>query len=278
MLRSYLLNFLVIVGLLATAFAGDEPTADQSKRKVDPLRDYYAKIAAKYEFFHDLAKQQPLKLIEKPVMTWTNDPDWSGDVFVWNRGERPEVIGCILTGPADNKSRIAFQEFHLLADYPIAATDMQGEFRWAPQDGLKIRPLEGAPEPAETPALRLAQMRRLMADFSAHMQAEGIWELRLLTQPLLRYQPKEGPVVDGALFTYVWTKGTDPELVLLLECRKAKEGQAWFYAPVRFTNREVWLKHRDTEVWRGPFHREQQGKESTLIYTTRYLATIPDPR
>jgi len=201
-----------------------------------------------------------------------------GDVFVWNRGDRPQVIGCILTGPGDAKKRLAFQEFHLLSEDPIAPTDMQGQFRWAPKDGLKLRPLEGAPEPAEAPALRLAQMRELMADFSADMQAESTWELRLLRQPLLRYQPKEGPVVDGALFTYVWTKGTDPELVLLLECRKTKDGRKWFYAPVRFTNREVWLKHREKEVWRGAFHREEGGPESTWIYTTRYLATIPDPR
>jgi len=47
---------------------------------------------------------------------------------------------------------------------------------------------------------------------------------------------------------------------------------------VRFTNREVWLKHRDKEVWRGPFHWEQQGSESKNVYATQYLATIPDPR
>ena len=92
----------------------------------------------------------------------------------------------------------------------------------------------------------------------------------------MRYQPKEGPVVDGALFTFVWTKGTDPELVLLLECRTTREGRRWFYAPVRFTYRELWLKHREAEVWRAAVHKEEQG-DSTVIYTTRYLATIPDP-
>jgi hypothetical protein len=270
---------ILFVALLAPALAvADEPPANSPPQNVDTLRGFYAKTAAKYEFFHDLGKQQPLKLVDKSVMAWTNDGDWSGDVFVWKHGERPAVIGCILTGPANDKSRIAFQEFHLLSEDPIAPADMQGEFRWAPQEGLALRPLPGAPQPAETPVLRLAQMRRLMAEFSAHMQADSTWELRLLSQPLLRYQPKEGPVVDGALFTYVWTKGTDPELILMLECRKTKEGLAWFYAPVRFTNREVWLHHRDNEVWRGAFHREQEGRESTGIYATRYLATIPDPR
>jgi hypothetical protein len=153
---------------------------------------------------------------------------------------------------------------------------MQGQFLWAPQEGLKRSALEGAPPAAETPAARLTQMRQLLRDFSAHMEANGQWELRQLPHPLIRYQPKDGPVLDGALFTFVWTKGTDPELILLLECRKTKEGPAWFYAPVRFSNREVWLKLHETEVWRGPVHREPAA-DSQLIYTTRYLTTVSDP-
>lgn len=266
--------FLIVAGLLvAPLLADDKSSGNEAKQKSDALRGYYASTAARYQFFHDAAKAMPLTLTEKPLMTWTNEGDWSGDVFVWSRNDRPEVIGCLLTGPAKDNRRLAYQEFHLLADEAIAPTNMLGEYRWSPREGLQLTPLPGAPEPAESAALRLAQMRRLVGEFSAHMQADSTWELRLLPQPLLRYQPKEGPVVDGALFTYVWTKGTDPELLLLVECRKTDAGLAWFYAPVRFTNREVWLKHRNQEVWRGAFHREQPGSESTLIYTTRYLAT-----
>jgi len=269
---------LIVTSLLAPILADEKPAADEAKQKSDALRSYYARTAARYEFFHDAARKLPLALTEKPLMTWTNDGDWSGDVFAWSRNERPEVIGCLLTGPARDNRRIAFQEFHLLADEAIAPTDMLGEFRWAPREGLKLTQLKDAPEPAESAALRLAQMRRLVGEFSAHIEADSTWELRLLPQPLLRYQPKEGPVIDGALFTYVWTKGTDPELLLLLECRQTDSGRAWFYAPVRFTYREVWLEHHHQEVWRGAFHREQPGGESTMIYTTRYLATfsIPD--
>src|SRR5262249_52453190 len=105
----------------------------------------------------------------------------------------------------------------------------------------------------------------------------GEWELRLLPQPLIRYQPKDGPVIDGALFTFVWTRGTDPELVLLLECRKTSAGRGWFYASVRFSNRALWLKHHDIEVWRGPVHQEPAG-ESGLLYTMHGLEVVDDPR
>ena len=62
-----------------------------------------------------------------------------------------------------------------------------------------------------------------------------------------------------------------------MECRKTKDGMYWEYAPVRFSNRELWLKHHEQDVWRGPVHREA-GSDSDQIYTTRYLETIDDPR
>jgi hypothetical protein len=277
MLCRFLFVPAVLLPMLAPVLAYDEPPAEDAKQKTDPLRTYYGKASALFEFFRDAEKKQPLKLAEKPVMKWANDDDWSGDVCVWTWNDQPEVIGCVLSGPAGTNQRIVFQEFHLLATEPIAPADMQGHSRWSPKEGLKRISLDGGPEPAESPVARLSQMRQILRDFSAHMTAEGEWELRLLPQPLLRYQPKEGPVVDGALFTWVWTKGTDPELVLLVECRKTKSGTAWFYAPVRFSNRELWLKHRDMEVWRGLVHHEPAQK-SDLIYTTHYRETIDDPR
>jgi hypothetical protein len=241
------------------------------------LRTYYRKASEKYVFFRDADRNQPLTLAEKPVMKWANDNDWSGDVFVWTWDDQPEVIGCILSGPQAGNRRGVIQEFHLLATEPIAPADLQARSRWAPKDGLERRPLDDVPEPAESAVTRLAQMRQILRDFSAHMDANGEWELRLLPQPLMRYQPKSGPVVDGALFTFVWTRGTDPELVLLLEYRKTKAGKAWFYAPVRFTTRALWLKRHEVEVWRSPFHQEPAA-ESDLLYTTRQLETIDDPR
>jgi hypothetical protein len=269
-------KILMIVGVFAQAPATETEPSDEAKQRIEALRTYYGKTAEAYEFYGGAAKEQPLRLLDKPIMKWANDDDWSGDVFVWTRNEVPGVIGCILSGPAQNKMRLVFQEFHLLGDEPIAPAEMQGTFQWAPKEGLKRHPLEGAPPAAETPAARLVQMRQLLRDFSAHMQANGEWELRQLPQPLLRYQPKEGPVVDGGLFTFVWTKGTYPELVLLLECRKTAEGPAWFFAPVRFSNRELWLKHHDKEVWRCEVHQEPQG-DSQAVYTTRYLTTVADP-
>src|SRR5262245_19989008 len=110
-------GILLAIALLAAVVIAEDKRDEEGKPKSEPLRTYYRNIAAKYEFFSDAAREQPLKFVEKPVMKWANDDDWSGDVFVWMRGETPEVIGCVLTGPTEPKGRrIVFQEFHLLAE------------------------------------------------------------------------------------------------------------------------------------------------------------------
>ena len=85
---------IVVFALLITNV---DPPVEEAKQKTEVLRSYYTKAPAKYAFFRDDDRQQPLSLVEKPVMTWANDGDWSGDVFVWTWKDHPEVIGCPLT-------------------------------------------------------------------------------------------------------------------------------------------------------------------------------------
>jgi hypothetical protein len=255
--------------VLTLCLLGQPPEA-----ALDSVRAEYLADAQKYSF-HDADRRHELKLAEKPVMRWANDDDWSGDVFVWTHAGRPEVIGCILSGPSAN-GRLVFHEFHLLVDKPIAPADLQTHVRWQPAEGLQRTPVPEAPAPADTAAGRLTQMRQLARDFTAHMEADGSWELRLLPQPLFRYESDEAGVADGALFTYVWTKGTDPELVLLLECRTGENGPAWHFAPVRFSNRSLALAHQGKEVWSAASHQEPADANSGL-YTTAYARRITPP-
>ncbi|MGH7139175.1 MAG: hypothetical protein ACREHD_25810 [Pirellulales bacterium] len=265
---SHLSLWLLLASVAVTALADEPPPA---KPAADYVREAYREDAEKLELAR--ADGEKLKLAHDPVMRWSNDDDWSGDVFVWTHEGRPEVIGCILSGPFDDL-RYIYHEFHLLADKPIAPATVQDGRRWAPAEGLKRERLSDAPLPATGSAARLVQMRKIARSFTAYMQADGRWELRLLPQPLMRYGDEQGEVVDGALFCYVWTKGTDPEVILLLECRRERDELSWHYAPVLFTNREVWLKQDDHEVWHAEAHREPAGKLSTNIYTTAFARSI----
>jgi hypothetical protein len=242
---------------------------------VEKLREAYRADADKYVFHHDAEKKHALKLVEKPVMRWATDDDWSGDVFVWTHEGRPDIIGCILSGPGSGGARSVFHEFHLLGNKPIAPADLQTRRRWQPSEGLPLEKVAGAPVPAKNAAGRLTQMRQISREFTAHMQADGEWELRLLPQPLFRYGSEEGEVQDGALLAYVWTKGTDPEVVLLLESRQTDSGRAWHYAPVRFSTRELWLRYHEKEIWRVATHREPNANATDRVYTTAYAKVLP---
>ncbi len=264
--------------LLAQPVREGEAPAEPGGGPLEYLRAQYRADAEKCVFHADQERKHALQLVEKPIMRWANDDDWSGDVFVWTHDGQPGVIGCMLSGPSGEASRNAYHEFHLLATEPLAPVELQTRRNWQPEGGLSRIMLDDAPQPAATAGGRLVQMREILRGFTAHMEADGPWELRLLPQPLFRYGDEstaKSGLIDGALFTWVWTKGTDPEVVLLVECRQAEGRLAWHYAPVRFSNRSVWLSRGDKEVWRVPSHSEPADGATTLIYTTAYARTFP---
>ena len=128
-----------------------------------------------------------------------------------------------------------------------------GQVVWQPQvSGVNFAKIPDAPPPADTPAQRLRQMKSLAAQFQSAMlgwkaDSTDREELRLLTKPLYRYEPKGGNVIDGAVFAFVM--GTDPELLLLIEAVTTGEHSAWEFAFARRTSGELEGRHNDKVVW-----------------------------
>jgi hypothetical protein len=266
--------FLILL-VVCFAVRGDDTPPPREKDGPSPLREQYLLAAKKYEFFLDENHKVPLELEPKPILHWSSDNDWSGDVFVWMARGRPQVIGCILSSPT-KPERTAIHEFHTLSPEPLGPAEMAANYRWAPKAGVAFKKLDGVP--AATAAGRLPQMRALSPDLHAFMAVDGKTELRLLPQPILRYQPTEGDVVDGALFSWVWEgRGTDPEVIVAIECHRSTQGLEYWYAPLRFTTREVWLTQGDRELWRVPVHREEGKEVCTGLYTTRPAGKIALP-
>ncbi len=97
-------------------------------------------------------------------------------------------------------------------------------------------------------------MRSIGGDLSAHsLAADGgeRRELRLLTNPLYRYQSSDPAVTDGALFAFVCSVGTDPEAFLVLESRRTAEGPRWHYCLARFSHLGLFVDYQGREVWRS---------------------------
>ena len=61
----------------------------------------------------------------------------------------------------------------------------------------------------------------------------------------------DGDIVDGGLFTFVCTVGTDPEVFLQLEAIKTPDGPRWHFAAARFSHFNLYLNYQDKEVWQA---------------------------
>jgi hypothetical protein len=175
-----------------------------------------------------------------------------GVIFLWLREGRPAAIGCIFSQKDDKlPGRRLLHELHALDRDKLLVSRTNAINEWKPQAGLARKELPGAGQPAATRGARLGQMRRLVRDFTGHeTDDEGNrYDLRLLPAPLYRYPEAGSGVVDGALFSLISTEGTDPEVWLLIEAREVDGKLRWEFACCRFSNRNLYVQHKDKDVW-----------------------------
>jgi hypothetical protein len=134
----------------------------------------------------------------------------------------------------------------------LVTAEIGGGLWWSPRrPGIQLKPLPGAPAPATKKVARLRQMKQLARRFSAHQ----FWdpnnqrsELRLLPQPIHRYEDPGAGLLDGAVFTFV--HGTDTEIILLIELlRRKADSSAWQYGLARLGHAEFHASLDGREVW-----------------------------
>ena len=96
--------------------------------------------------------------------------------------------------------------------------------------------------------------------------------MRLLPTPLYRYPAAKSGVIDGALFTFVTTAGTDPEVLLLIEAKVADGKASWEFACGRFSDKSLYVQRRGKEVWSLP-----RSDENTWLHDPQHLFRVyPD--
>jgi hypothetical protein len=85
-------------------------------------------------------------------------------------------------------------------------------------------------------------------------EKERPWAQRVSAPVKTRYESIDPDVVDGALFAFVTSAGTDPEALLVIEARHPSrtDGPSWHYAVTRFTDLQLWVRHKDKEVLGAP--------------------------
>jgi hypothetical protein len=273
--------------ILLPVLLGQNPAEkDESaaKRKRERALEIYRGEAVGFEFYLDSTRKERAELLPDPVYTWTNPVRNSGQdgaVFVWTWRGRAEVFGTFFSYPAIGR-RGLFHEFHSLATTVIDVARPVNCI-WQPgAPGIDLKPIPGAPAPGSAATSRLAQMRALSRDFSANTidKANRRWDLRLLPHPLYRYESTAPEVIDGAVFAFVTSAGTDPELILVLEARRPVGGgePVWHFAFARFAMQACFGRLKGKEVFTAadiPFGSAPSAMDAKFRYTVYRDRFIP---
>jgi hypothetical protein len=150
---------------------------------------------------------------------------------------------------------------------------------WTPQSGgAGQQRLKEAPNPAVTVSGRLVQMRRLAEQFA--VRTEPVDEqpslLRLMPQPIYRYEDQSTGISDGALF--VFAEATDPEALLLIEAVRPVPAEAafWQYTLAKMTSRPIVARRNDEVVWSVPGYWLNP-RSPNDAYQERQLSVYPPP-
>lgn len=187
-------------------------------------------------------------LAEEAVFDWSSIDDFNGAVFAWTDEGRPVAFATIFSfALSGSQQRQVVHEFAAFGDSPISVSG-PAVAEWKTENGPVLQVLEHAPEPATNSKLFKLQCRRLASEFSASLNRKGErWDLRLLPKPLLEYG-EAGDCLGGAVFAFV-AYSTDPEILLRLEARHSNGKVSWFFQPVRFSDKSLYLSFRNQAIW-----------------------------
>jgi hypothetical protein len=238
------------------AFQGVGTGKDETIR--EKLHHVYLNEASGYKIYRDSGRTEKLILNPEPVYVWTNPirgGEQDGEVFVWSCRGRAEVVATFFSFPKTGP-RSLHHEMHALGTTTLDVS-RAGAHGWHPTaPGMDFRPIPDAPSPGKTPVQRMIQMRNLSRDFFATTVSDTSrsWDLRLLPRPLFRNESTDPDVVDGAVFGFVTSAGTDPEAILYIEARKARgtATPSWHFGLGRFTDMQLIIKLKDKEVLNLP--------------------------
>jgi hypothetical protein len=244
----------IVLGALAgVAFGGrlgaaDEPPKDKEEdaRRERQLKDM-TRSAAQYTLVSTDAPKRTFKFREAALLRSSNPVSGTKDgaVFLWTDRGRPQAAMKLFT--FDGKS---YAHAWLSLSEGTLTAERGGKAIWNPSEpGVAFREVPDAPKPAETAAERLRQMRAMAGKFTSTYTATHLdnkpFELRLLTQPLYRYETEDAKA-DGTVFGFV--QSTALVTLLLLESRSTHDGPRWHYAYVSMVSGPVTAKYGDKEI------------------------------
>ena len=278
--RSPILLGLAIAALAATApIAGAQGTDEvaAARHRLKAMRTLVGE--ARVEAGPSGARSK-VERIEDPIYRY-DDPTRvtdDGTVWAWGKAGRPVALLTLSYWKSGGVEKSCLCEWTSLSPAPLAVVG-PGPQVWAPQAAdLPMRPIPAAPPPADTAAARSRQMGELSRRFRAHEifnhdnARPERFDLRFLPKPIHRYADPTAGLVDGAI--YVFANGTNPEVILLIEARRAGDAPpGWVYGLTRTAGAELHATIDGGEVWTRPAAFGTAPRDPYFMVTR----PLPDP-
>lgn len=239
------LSLAVVTAMLVAAgpasIAADEtPESAKATAAVRLMHDEVARLKVTVE-----RKPKPLvaELKADPILRYTDPlrefPD--ATLWVWTVDGRPAAFSKL--------ERIGKAESPHWQYCLATVNDERIDVKWpdgivwkSRRAGLEFHKLDEKSPPQKTAPLRLVQLRTLARTFRATTteRDDKPEEMRLLTQPIMRYSNPDQKLTDGAVFVLA-SNGTNPDALLLIQVRQPvnETNPVWEYGCLGLTGDAV---------------------------------------
>lgn len=228
----------------------DSAPADEEQAKLREAQEHVSRL----ELRDAEETSDAIDCIDHALLSY-GDPargNTLGTLWAFGASGRPVAFLELWRGGANET--VWYQSVISTSDRKIVLKTPFGR-NWTPPKRAIARPvIEDTPRPEEEKGARLRQLKSMGKRFTAHEIGDpdrSRAELRLLVQPIHRYQAANQGIQDGAAF--VFAHGTNPELVLLVEAMGETVAEAkWRYCLFPSSSAELHAELDGVEVWTRP--------------------------
>jgi len=231
----------------------NEQTNKQRAARLEVMRGHASSLAVKVDIAGALVEAE---MIDIPLLHYNNPAGETLDATVWAWGRRGRPVALASISQEKTVSNIAKWSCELvsLADNAVLLAAAPG-WKWAPAaSGIEWKPVADSPVAGDTPVVRARQMKEIARRFSAtgsYRDGAVAVEMRLMERPLSRFVDPEQGLIDGAF--YAFACGTNPEVLLIIECRKDGRGNsAWYQGFARMGAGRLIARLGETVIWERP--------------------------
>jgi len=198
-------------------------------------------------------REGPIEMLPNPLLLYGDAArnNEAGTLWAWGKSGRPVAFLELYRNVGDGQP---WAHALTLTSPELIQLDTPTGHRWTPKKSHFV--LQDVPDSRDVggqPAMRLRQMKEISRRFEAHEfwdPNNSRFELRLLVQPVLRYQDEPAKLIDAAVF--VLAHGTNPKVLVQIEAHAAEKSSRWKYSLVRLGSAEFHVLLDGKEVWTDP--------------------------